>query len=492
MVFSSISFLFFFLPTFLLIFHLLKHPKLQFVFLLFSSLFFYFWGENFLVWILITSTGIDYLSSLLIANGYSKKGIKKLEVGKDRSRNQKLGLIISIVSNLGFLGYFKYYNFFIENFIAFSKHTGLDLLISEQTATIILPLGISFYTFQSMSYTIDVYRGKITATRNFIKFAAYVSMFPQLVAGPIVRYSDIEEQMNHHSTTVDDFVIGIKRFIIGLAKKVIVANTMASIADTVFALPNTELSTGLAWLGIIAYSLQIYFDFSGYSCMAIGLGRMMGFTFPENFNYPYISRSIREFWQRWHISLSTWFRDYLYIPLGGSKNGNIITYRNLLIVFLICGLWHGASWNFVIWGLFHGFFLIIERIPLLKHLSRTPKFIHHLYVLLVVSLGWVFFRADTLTEAIHYLSVLFGYGAAIPQWDYLRELLQVNVLTILIIGVIFSTPVFPFIQRKTELLSYRLNNYLNIIYLGILVTLFMICTMALASGTYNPFIYFRF
>jgi len=492
MVFSSITFLFFFLPAFLLIFHLLRHQKLQFVFLLFSSMLFYFWGENFLIWILLTSTGIDYFSSLLIANGFKKKEILKLIPDNRRSRLQKTGLIISIVSNLSFLGYFKYANFFVENFISFCHSSGLDSFIPEQSVSIILPLGISFYTFQSMSYTIDVYRGRITATRNFIKFASYVTMFPQLVAGPIVRYSDIEKQINNHSTTVDDFVIGIKRFIIGLSKKVLIANTMALVADTVFALPSNELSTGLAWIGIIAYSLQIYFDFSGYSCMAIGLGRMMGFTFPENFNYPYISRSIREFWRRWHISLSSWFRDYLFIPLGGSKNGSLITYRNLIIVFLVCGLWHGASWNFVVWGIFHGFFLIIEKLPFTKYLNKIPDIFQHLYVLFFVSLGWVFFRTETINEGIHYSLVLLGINSAQFQISMFYEIIQTNVLIIFFVGIIFSMPVFPVIQKKIKILPYNTKTAFELIYLALLVCLFLLSTMSLASGTYNPFIYFRF
>jgi len=405
---------------------------------------------------------------------------------------KKLGLIISIVSNLSFLGYFKYYNFFLENFISFSQYTGIDFLISEQTASIALPLGISFYTFQSMSYTIDVYRGKITATRNFIKFAAYVTMFPQLVAGPIVRYSDIEKQMNNHKVNIDDFVIGIKRFIIGLAKKVIVANTMASVADHVFALPANELSTGIAWIGIIAYSLQIYFDFSGYSCMAIGLGRMIGFTFPENFNYPYISSSIRDFWQRWHISLSTWFRDYLYFPLGGSKKGSLLTYRNLLIVFIVCGFWHGASWNFVIWGLFHGFFLIIERLPIVKRINFLPKVFNHIYVMLVVSVGWVFFRAETLSDSVNYLGALFGSTHVILQWNSIIELLQINVLLVLTIGIIFSAPVLPLLINKVDSMPNNIVSLASLIYLVILIGLFAFSSMSLASGTYNPFIYFRF
>ena len=493
MVFSSIAFLFFFLPAFLLLFYLLKYlPKLQFLFLLLSSLLFYFWGENFLVWILLTSTGIDYFASLIIAKGFNRNKILALDPGSHRSKKQKLGLTISIVSNLTFLGYFKYYNFFIENFNSFCHSLGLDGLVSNQFTAIALPLGISFYTFQSMSYTIDVYRGKVTGTRDFIKFASFVSMFPQLVAGPIVRYSDIEGQMNNHHLTSDNFVIGIKRFIIGLAKKVIIANSLALVADSIFALPANELSSGLAWLGILSYSLQLYFDFSGYSCMAIGLGRMMGFTFPENFNYPYISRSIGEFWQRWHITLSTWFRDYLYIPLGGSRKGNLITYRNLLIVFITCGLWHGSSWNYIIWGLSHGFFMVLEKLPIAKYFKKLPKIIHHIYMLLAFNLTLVIFRVETIPGAIHYLSVLFGNSELKTSISSFKELMPLNIQLVFIAGIIFSTPVFVLIKNKIENLSSHYRNVFEIMYLAILIILFVFSAMSLASGTYNPFIYFRF
>ncbi len=267
---------------------------------------------------------------------------------------------------------------------------------------------------------------------------------------------------------------------------------MASVADAIFALPEAELSTGIAWVGTIAYALQIFYDFSGYSCMAIGLGRMIGFTFPENFNYPYISSSVREFWRRWHITLSTWFRDYLYIPLGGSKKGELLTYRNLLIVFFVCGFWHGASWNFIVWGLFHGFFLIIERLAMAKTFKRLPKSIHHIYLLFIVSFSWVIFRTETLPEAFHFFLVMLGFNSAPFHWYTCQELLQTNTILVLIVGIIFSMPVFPFFQKILKVLSFRRNNIINLVYLGVLVLLFMFSAMSLASGTYNPFIYFRF
>lgn len=491
MVFSSIIFLFFFLPFFLVSFHLLK-SKAQFIFLLFSSLLFYFWGENFLIWILLLTTVIDYSCALIISDGFKKEGPIKLEPGIKHTLRQKFGLAFSIISNLSLLAYFKYANFFVDN----AKHSlsllGIDTPIFDNFTAIILPLGISFYTFQSMSYTIDVYQGKIKANRNFIQFASFVTMFPQLVAGPIVRYRDIEDQMINHNTTLDDFVYGIKRFIIGLAKKVIIANTMASVADKVFALPYSELSTGVAWLGVIAYSLQIYFDFSGYSCMAIGLGKMIGFTFPENFNYPYMSRSIQEFWRRWHISLSTWFRDYLYIPLGGNRKGNILTYRNLIIVFFLCGLWHGASWNFIVWGLFHGFFLVIERTRFKYIIGKIPGILQIIYTLIIVMIGWVFFRTESLHDAIRYIGTLLGFNKSGIQLNAVMGFVTINVAVALVLGVLFSMPLYLWIEKRTTSISVKNPLLFNLAYLSVLVSLFGICAMALATNTYNPFIYFRF
>jgi len=316
-------------------------------------------------------------------------------------------------------------------------------------------------------------------------------MFPQLVAGPIVRYRDIETEMNNHKIDLDGFVYGIKRFIIGLAKKVIIANSMAVVADKIFALPFNELSTGVAWLGIMAYSLQIYFDFSGYSCMAIGMGKMIGFNFPENFNYPYISQSIQEFWRRWHITLSTWFRDYLYIPLGGSKKNNLITIRNLVIVFFLCGLWHGAEWNFIIWGLYMGFFLVLERTRFKKMLNNTPALLRIAYMNIVIMFGWVLFRSDGLSDALQYFSVLFGRGEARTQLSFIGQLVTAETAIIFITGIILSTPVFIWAQNNIKK-YFKNSNITNVVFLFVLIILFIVCTMKLASGTYNPFIYFRF
>ena len=468
--------------------------------MLLSSLVFYFWGEQFLVWIVITSTFIDYVCGLLISGGITKRKFLGLNSEKARLFREKFGLVLSICSNLTFLGIFKYFNFGVDSYNELVEAIGLSGLMLKDTLRITLPLGISFYTFQSMSYTIDVYRGQIKATKNLINFACYVTMFPQLVAGPIVRYRDIADQLVSRTINRGIVASGVSRFIIGLGKKMIVANTLSTVAENIFALPTNKLSCSIAWLGSIAYTVQIYFDFSGYSDMAIGLGRMLGFDFKENFNYPYISKSVREFWQRWHISLSTWFRDYLYIPLGGSRCSTKRTYFNLIIVFFLCGLWHGASWTFVVWGLYHGLFLILERMRLAKLLSKLPKFICHIYTLLIVLCGWVIFNSETLPHGLRFLAAMFGFSehtGAVQElsWHLTRE---VNMA--LIAGVIFSMPVIPAIgQLKQNILtSYEepMRNLVEFIFsvcrITVLCFTLIICSMLLSAGTHNPFIYFRF
>ncbi len=500
MVFSSVIFLFFFLPIVLLVYYLLK-PKARNIFLLISSLIFYYWGENYLVWIVITSTFIDYICGLIISGGYKKGEVQYVDPNKPKTKSQKIGLMISILSNLGFLIYFKYANFFVDTLNSLAQTAGLADSPLITISYIALPLGISFYSFQSMSYSIDVYMGQVKATRNFLDFACYVTLFPQLVAGPIVRYRDIETQLNDHDVNFDHFTKGVFRFVLGLAKKVIIANTVAQVADAVFALPANSLGIGTAWIGIIAYTLQIYFDFSGYSDMAIGLGHMFGFTFLENFNYPYISRSIQEFWRRWHISLSTWWRDYLYIPLGGSKGSTFRTYFNLLVVFFLCGLWHGASWSFVFWGLYQGFFLIIERLGLLKFLKKLPVYLQHTYVLIVTVVGWVFFRADNLTYAVDYLKVMFGITQGQKAFLYPPSVFlnEYNIF-IMILGIILSAPVYiVFVARYNEWTERKYGQIiplkvvlLNTLGYSYIVFLLVISALSISSGTYNPFIYFRF
>lgn len=509
MVFSSTIFLFLFLPTVLTAYYLLNLPgmlgyrpmlwrRLCNTFLFIASLVFYFWGEQFLVWIVITSTAIDYICALIISGGLFGSDIHQLQPGTQRTSLHKFGLAASILSNLAFLCVFKYFNFGVDSWLSLMKIIGLEQLQIENVIRITLPLGISFYTFQSMSYTIDVYRGNVKATRNFIDFACYVTMFPQLVAGPIVRYRDIAVQLTSRNFNSEMFASGVSRFIIGLGKKVLIANTVAVTADNIFALPNSSITTEAAWLAVIAYTIQIYFDFSGYSDMAIGLGRMFGFEFLENFNYPYIARSVRDFWRRWHISLSTWFKDYLYIPLGGNRRGPVRTYLILVIVFFLCGLWHGASWTFVVWGLYHGLFLVLERLWLGRLLDRCHGLIRHPYTLLVICCGWVIFRAENISQTLTFLSAMFGFGSETSAAEAIVHTGK-DVRIAFIIGIILSTPVIKYLSdnlkrvlantTKTGVFGQTLTSCFEIIALS---TVMLLCSMSLASGTHNPFIYFRF
>lgn len=475
MLFSSPIFLFLFLPTTLLLYYLAP-KRFKNVILLFLSLAFYTWGEKELVALILLSTLIDYSSGLIISNGY-----------------RKTGLALSIVFNLSLLFYFKYSSFIFNNLSNILEALNISNSFANTFNSVVLPIGISFYTFQTMSYTIDVYRGNVKATKNLINFATYVTLFPQLIAGPIVRYAQIENELKNRKTSINLFADGVERFIIGLAKKMIIANNCAFIADAAFNIPSNESSALIAWLGVIAYSFQIYFDFSGYSDMAIGLGKMFGFNFPENFNYPYISKSIREFWRRWHITLSNWFKDYLYISLGGNRKGNTRTYLNLLIVFLLTGLWHGASWNFIIWGLFHGCFLVLERIGFSRVLNRTPKYISHIYTLLVIIFGWVFFRSNSFSEAINYIKTMFSFNSKI-NFEYLDYYLSKDIIFILILALFLSTPIYKkyrnyIITLQIKSNSLRFGKAINIITLTILL---VISYFYIATDAYNPFIYFRF
>ncbi len=503
MVFSSITFLFLFLPVVLVIYHLLflpvslKHKQsavfrhLANLFLLCVSLIFYFWGEAWLVWIVIASTFVDFFCGLLISGALHKGRIEMLEESAPRTRVQRVGLIISVTSNLLFLGFFKYFNFGVDSFNALVP----EALRLTDMMRITLPLGISFYTFQSMSYTIDVYRGHVKATRNLIDFACFVTLFPQLVAGPIVRYCDIAYQLVHRKMTSQLFASGVTRFVLGLGKKVLIANTVARAADNIFALSPDQLTSPQAWVATICYTIQIYYDFSGYSDMAIGLGRMFGFEFLENFNYPYISRSIQEFWRRWHISLSTWFRDYLYIPLGGNKKGEGRTYFNLITVFFLCGLWHGANWAYVTWGLYHGLFLVLERMGLRRLVERLPRVLQHVYTLLIVMVGWVLFATESFSQSIIILKSMAGFAPATASSLMLQDWLSRDVITAILYGAIFSAPVLVQVRAWVRRIAahrpvcaggYELLK-------GVALTLiFLLCSMSLASGTYNPFIYFRF
>lgn len=480
MVFSSPFFIFVFLPLVLFLF-VIGGRRLQNVTLLIASLVFYAWGNVSHSIIFIVSILFNYSFGLFIDNAKDKKA--------------KLLLTFAVIFNLTLLGYFKYFNFIIDNFNTLFLH-GDNALVVEK---IKLPIGISFFTFHALSYIIDVYRKKVSAQRNIIDMGLYMSFFPQLIAGPIVRYIDIQSQLKQRVLSIDKATIGLQRFVFGLAKKVIIANTMAYVADQIFDIPTDQISSGLAWLGIVAYSLQIYFDFSGYSDMAIGLAQVFGFEFPENFNYPYIAQSIKEFWQRWHISLSTWFKDFLYIPLGGNQKGSTRTIINLLIVFFCTGFWHGANWTFVVWGLFHGTFLLIEKFGMEKVLSKTWKPIRIGYTLLVVMVGWVFFRVDTLADAWGFLARMFF----IPSDTHLQiltfsEFIDSKTIFVLIIAIIYSFKIFRWILAKMESVASSNNSqasYLIVFQSSkflISLSLFLITLIYLAADTYNPFIYFRF
>lgn len=470
MVFSSLLFLFRFLPIVLLAYYILPKKCRNFVLFL-SSLIFYAWGEPVYVVLILLSTCVDYAAGLAV-HYFKEKG---------KMSGAKVMVACSAVINLALLGFFKYAGFFLQ---IVHQLTGLAM----PELHLALPIGISFYTFQTMSYTIDVYRGDAKMQKNFITFGAYVALFPQLIAGPIVRFKDVAEQLDHRKETISQFSKGILRFMVGLGKKVLIANQVGALWSQIAAMPDSELTTAMAWLGVVAFTLQIYFDFSGYSDMAIGLGKMFGFDFMENFNYPYISTSIREFWRRWHISLSTWFREYLYIPLGGNRKGQVRTYVNLLIVFFATGLWHGAGATFIIWGLYHGLFLVVERMGLGKLLEKNCfRGLNHIYTTLVVVVGWVFFRADTLADAKVILHQMFTWENGIyPASLFVnRKVIFLAVLGVLLSGIVQS--ICP--KLREHLYEKEVTKTVDIVIMAVLLFL---CTMYLVSSTYNPFIYFRF
>lgn len=484
MLFSSPVFLFLFLPLTML-FTFLVPRQLKNYILLAASLIFYAWGGVYYMFLMLISVLINYFFGL------------KVDKYADNKKLRSKYLFWGVFLNLLMLGIFKYTNFIIHSFNDLLGFTGINPI--PQTS-IQLPIGISFFTFQAMSYMIDVYRKDTLVQKKFSDLALYVSLFPQLIAGPIVRYHDIALQLENRTVTLEKFKSGIQRFIIGLAHKVLIANTFAAIADDIFATPYQNLSIEAAWLGIIAYSIQIYFDFSGYSDMAIGLGRMFGFEFLENFNFPYISKSIKEFWNRWHISLSTWFRDYLYIPLGGNKQGKYKTYRNLFIVFFITGLWHGASWNFVVWGLFHGGFLIIERMGFGKILEKFPKPLPNIYTLFIAIMAWVLFRCNNLSDSILYYKALFGLNDLTTNSINIKMFLNNETYIAFVFAILGSTTFFVSLFKKlkaiTDNFSEKLRSDISFIYdilqSTTLIILLFICSLYLLANTYNPFIYFRF
>jgi alginate O-acetyltransferase complex protein AlgI len=485
MVFSSPIFLFLFLPT-LLASNFAVRAEFRNAVLLLASLFFYIWGEGVYVAVLLVSIGLNYLFGLLLERsrgGHASRAI----------------LATSVAANLALIAAFKYANFFADNANLALAALHLRPIV---LAPVHLPLGISFFTFQALSYVIDVYRRDVAAQRNLLDFALYKTLFPQLIAGPIVRYRDVAAELPRRDVAFAEFADGIRRFILGLAKKVLLANPLAVAADGIFDVPADGLTPGLAWLGIVCYSLQIYFDFSGYSDMAIGLGRMFGFRFPENFDYPYVARSVTEFWRRWHISLSSWFRDYLYIPLGGNRRGRARTYFNLVVVFFLCGLWHGASWNFILWGLLHGAFLVAERMGLGRSIERLWAPLRHAYLLLVVLVTWVFFRAATLSHALAYLAAMAGIARGTGIDHDATQYLNRELILSLGIAAVAATPLLRREARAREDLSARLrgrprlstalSSTAGLLAVACQMALLIASAAQLASGTHNPFIYFRF
>ncbi len=476
MVFSSLTFLFAFLPITLLVYYLVP-KKAQNVVILISGLIFYAWGEPIYVLAMIASTFIDYTAGLLIAKYDNKPKIRTA------------CLIVSLVMNLGLLGTFKYLGFLIE-----SANAWFGLAIPNPNLP--LPIGISFFTFQSMSYTIDLYRRNIKVQKNAVSFIAFVTLFPQIVAGPIVRYEDIQNEIDNRSITEKMIGDGISRFIVGLGKKVLIANNIGALWDSVKAMEYGELSAVTAWLGILAFTFQIYFDFSGYSDMAIGLGKMLGFNFPENFNYPYMSHSISEFWRRWHITLGAWFRSYIYIPLGGNRKGTARTIINLLIVWTITGIWHGASWNFMLWGAYFGVLIVLERLFLGKLLEKLPSFISWLYTFILVVFGWIMFDGvdastvnigDMFSQVGSYIAAMFGVNGVIM--DSFATNAIVNY------GIMFAICIFgssDALKILADKIREKAPRWVQYGFAPVQLAVLLASVAFIATSSYNPFLYFNF
>ncbi|QDU69433.1 MBOAT family O-acyltransferase [Engelhardtia mirabilis] len=488
MLFSTPIFLFGFLPLVLLGYALLAgaehlagratgrslRHRFGNAWLLLASLFFYWWGEQELVAWMVASIAANYGLGLVIG---------RARASGDAARG-RAGVALGVALNLGLLGWFKYANFFVGSWI-------------DGWAQIALPIGISFYTFQALSYLIDVHRGDAPVQKDPLAFGLYIALFPQLIAGPIVRYHDVATQIASRRVDLALFASGVRRFVIGLSKKVVIADWAARGADDIFALPAGELSAALAWIGLAAYTVQIYFDFSGYSDMAIGIARMFGFRLRENFQWPYVAQSITEFWRRWHISLSSWFRDYLYIPLGGNRGGAARTYRNLALVFLLCGLWHGAAWTFVLWGAYHGLFLVIERIGLGQRVAVLPRPLRHGYTLLAVMLGWLIFRAESLGQLADYSRALVGLGSGADAVWRMGEIVDARVVCALVLGAVGSAPWVEALARWRDAArsAGRARAACWALDAGGLLALTGLWFVAMAftaADTYKPFIYFRF
>lgn len=472
MVFSSLVFLCVFLPTVFLLYTLVPSLKFRNGLLIAASLVFYSYGEPVYVLLMIFSSLLNYVCARLVS---SKNG------------RGKAALVAAVIINLGILAVFKYSGFFVETI---NSVTGLMIPVPQ----IDLPIGISFFTFQALSYVIDVYRKTVEPQKNYFYVLLYITFFPQLIAGPIVKYRDISEQIVAREQSVEKVAEGMRRFICGLAKKVLIANTMGQTADIIFSAGDGYMSILTAWLGALAYLFQIYYDFSGYSDMAIGLGKMFGFDFKENFNYPYGAVSVRDFWRKWHISLSTWFKEYLYIPLGGNRKGRLRAVLNRLIVFFCTGLWHGASWTFVIWGLYHGVFLLLEEfIPVL---GKLPKVVNHIYTLLAVTVGFVIFRADTITQGFDFIGNMFA-GFSITEQSLSLALTQLTpwFIVVFVAAVIGCAPIKPIADKfrvsTTGVLSKKQSVAQIVLYVLAFALLFW-CIIRLSGTSYNPFIYFRF
>ncbi len=469
MVFSSLVMIYVFLPIVLLVYFLSPNRFKNFIILV-AGLIFYAWGEPVYIWVMIVSSLVDYMAGLFI-NKYD-----------DNPKIRKLALIISMMVDLGFLVVFKYSGFFVNNI---NSLLNLNIPVPDLP----LPIGISFYTFQSMSYTIDLYWRKIKVQKNFLDYLAYVSLFPQLVAGPIVRYEDVQNEISERKVNIGLVGEGVNLFIKGLAKKVLLANNIGSLWTEIKTLDFTQISALTAWMGILSFTFQIYYDFSGYSDMAIGLGKMLGFHFPKNFDHPYISKSVSEFWRRWHITMGSWFREYVYIPLGGNRCSKAKMLRNTFIVWAVTGFWHGADWNFILWGLFYGVILTIEKLYFHKILEKLPSIVRILYTFVLVVIGWVLFDTESLTSAWQLLRAMFGFNYNFADSYSLYQLS--SYLVMFILCAIFSTNIR---EKVTSILTSK-NSLSKIYYYSLpvlqLVTM-VVCTAYLVDATYNPFLYFRF
>lgn len=466
MVFSSIVFLYIFLPIMLLLYFIVP-SKFKNAIMILASLVFFAWGEIRYIFIMLVLAVMDFICG------------KQITKYQDNKKKKILFLMINVVVNLGILFFFKYADFIITNI---NNLTGLSIPLLN----IPLPIGVSFNTFQSLSYVIDVYRGTVKCEKSFYNYLTYTTLFPQIIAGPIVRYETVDEELETKNISLDNFSAGMKRFIIGLGKKVLIANSVGALWNTIETGNYSELSMLFAWIGIISFALQIYFDFSGYSDMAIGLAQIFGMKFDENFNYPYISKSITEFWRRWHITLGSWFRDYVYIPLGGNRRGFAIQIRNILIVWFLTGAWHGASWNFILWGLYFGVILILEKLFLLKLLEKLPKIIGHIYSIIIILVGWVIFAFEDLARVGEYIKAMFINS---NLWNSEALYYLQNYGLLILIGAICSIPLW---KKLKEKIDSKNSKTLEVITTLGYVAIFVLSTASLVTNSFNPFLYFRF